>query len=153
MAVHKLGDETYKTLQFDKQIWQGVNTKDIGDILSDMYPLVERVTSLSENRDLSWFYGGVAIVGLGRVQIMYPYFEDNHSEEVFLLKNICFSTFPYIYLKAIPREGWHFKDWTSAPQTEYISNQENLVVFESDYPNITGFVATFEEDDASNVGV
>ena len=85
MAVHRLGDTTYKTLQFDKQIWQGVDTGDIGEILSDMYPPVQKETSLSENRDLSWFYGGVAIIGLGRVMVMYPYFEDNHSEEIFLL--------------------------------------------------------------------
>lgn len=153
MAVHRLGDTTYRTLQFDKQIWQGVDTGDIGEILSDMYPPVQKETSLSENRDLSWFYGGIAIVGLGRVMVMYPYFEDNHSEEIFLLKNVCFSTFPYIYLKAIPRVGWHFKGWSSAPGSVHISSQEDLVIFEPDYPDITGFVATFEEDDASNVGV
>lgn len=152
MAVHRLDDEKYKYLQFEPSIWKGIDTSDIGSILGNMFPKITRVTSLCENEDLSWFYGGVGVLGGGSVHVLYPYTEQHNTEESFLIQNVCFSVFPYILLKAFPREGWKFKEWMSATNKECLGTQEDFVIYETDFLEVTSFVAVFEED-ASNVGI
>lgn len=145
MAVHKLGDETYKTLPFHPQLWMKVNTQDIGDILDDMYPPIERMTSLSENVDLSWFYGSVGVVGMGRVRVLYPYEDDTSNGCIFRLKNVDFSVFPFIHLQAIPYPEWQFVGWKSS-EKEMLSSEPDLIIYEKDYLDITGFLAVFQEN-------
>lgn len=141
MAIHRLGSLDYRNLQFNKGIWN-VNTSRIGDLVNNFFPEVKSVTSLSENKAFKWFFGVVAVEGEGEVQVVYPYTDS--SRDVLLLRNVDFSSFPYIYLKAVPQEGWEFEGWyDSVDPKKNLSLQPSLTLTEETYPDVTGFLARF----------
>lgn len=150
MAIHKLGDESYKNLNYDPKLWKGIPRENPSDLVGDMFPEIEKQTSLHENRSFCWFFGRIQIKGQGTVKIIYPYSAE--YDEDFTVRNVDFSTFPFITLKAVPKPGWRFEVWRDAYTLEDIAFGPYLVISEFDFPGVTGFTALFRKD-ASNVGV
>lgn len=138
MAVHRLDDTTYKELFFDEKLWEGINTASIFELVNDLYPQVKAITSKSENQDFAWFYGRVGIEGKGKIKVIYPYTEE-HSE-AFTLKNVSFSTFPFLVLTA---DKENFTGWFDG-QGNLLEDHYWLLINEDSYPEVTGFIAKFE---------
>jgi hypothetical protein len=141
MAVHKLDDETYKHLYFDEKLWKGINVNEITELVSNLYPPIRFVTSKSENKDFTWLYGRVKIKGKGRVKVIYPYLEEHDKD--FTLRNISFSVFPFLTLKA--EETDKFLGWYNSVTEEILQEEPLLTISESNYPEVTGFVAKFSK--------
>lgn len=138
MAIHKLDDESYKSLFFDPTLWKNIDTSNISDLVCNLFPAITSITSKSENQDFSWFYGRVGIEGKGKIRVVYPYAELNESN--FTLRNVCFSAFSFITLKA---EGEKFKGWFDS-QENLLEENEYLTISEDTYQDVTGFIAKFE---------
>ena len=150
MAVHKLGSLDYRGYQFNEDLWEGVNTSRISDLVSDFYPEINGVTSLSQNKAFAWFFGRVKVVGEGEVRVLYPYSES--SLDTLTIKNVDFSSYPYILLEAKALEGWRFLGWYDSVENIRLGEDTRFMIFDSYYPKVTGFIAKFVKDE-DNLGI
>lgn len=145
MAVHKLGSNEYRDLTFDPNLWKGVHVDSIADLVHDFFPEINSVTSLSQNKAFSWFFGKVKVEGEGEVKVKYPYLDS--SMDILTIRNVDFSSFPFINLKAESLEGWVFKGWYDSVTGDELGDSPTLMLLEDSYPAVTGFVAKFVENE------
>jgi len=143
MAIHTLGSERYKDLYYDPDLYENIDTENIGELIPELYPKVKRVTSLSENNSFSWLWGRIKITGKGTVKINYPFSEEHTSD--FTLKSVDLSTVPYIILEA--KTSGRFIGWYSLTPSglDYISNESFLILNKYNFLDITGFEAHFND--------
>ena len=150
MALHRLGDESYKNFQYSPKLWKGILRESPSDLVGDMFPKISKETSLHENRTFCWFFGRVQIEGQGSVEVIYPYSYISNVD--FTVRNVDFSTFSYLLLKARPEPGWEFQKWCDSVTLETLTGDQDLLLSEFTYPEVTGFTAIFRKD-ASDVGI
>lgn len=151
MAVHTLGSTSFLDLQYDSELYRGINTRNPSELISNIFPPVKSLTSKSENRIFKWLFGKVNIEGKGKVQVTYPYLEEHTT--CFSLKNVDLSTVPYVTLKASAEEGWKFKGWYCSTTGKFLSRAETLTLDEENYLTVTGFVAIFTCLHENTVGI
>lgn len=151
MAVHTLGSDLYKTLTFVEDLWHGIDTSKISNLVNDFYPPISRVTSKSENKAFAWLYGRIKVEGPGGIAVMYPYRE--YSQDILTLKNISFSQYPFISIKAYP-DGSEikFEGWFNAYGEKLLCEDPILVLSKGRWPEVTGFIAKFSENE-SDLGI
>ena len=138
MAIHKLDDNAYLHLDFNSSLWEGVNTKNLLELVNDLLPPIKKITTLAENDTLEWLWGRVQIQGKGRVSVMYPYSEE-HTEN-FQLRNVDFSTYPFVTLIA---DQGDFQGWFDSCTEELLSDREMIVLAPGKFEKVTGFQARF----------
>lgn len=145
MAIHKLGSLHYRDLEYNKDLWKSEDTTNIGYLVNQLDPPVVRVTSLSENKAFAWFFGKVQVEGEGEVRVKYPY--KDSSRDLLKLRNVNFSSYPYLLLTAEAEKGWCFKGWYDSVTRELLYSNPSLMLSENFYPDVTGFVLKFEKDE------
>lgn len=131
MGTYHLDDSNYSSLKFRKDLWKGENP------LGDPFPVLGRISSKSENQDFAWVFGKVCFEGSGKVKVLYPYVEE-HTED-FLLKNVCYSYYPFVRLQA---EGENFEGWFDGDMNLLEKNRD-LVISEFDYTDVSEFIVMF----------
>lgn len=144
MAVHTLGSLEYKSLKFSENLWKGIDTSSVDNFVYDFYPAISRVTSKSENKAFAWLYGKIQVEGYGYVEVTYPYVDA--SDEILTLRNVSFSQFPYVLVKARGIETSNFKCWKDSVTGQVISEEMSILLTKDFYPESTGFVAEFEDN-------
>lgn len=136
MALYRLGDETYKQLEYPEVVW---GTKlGISYLLPDLWPKLDRVSSKSENRLYCWFYGKAATQGKGSVRVLYPY-ESEPRSQILTIRNVNLAEIPYILLEAC--EG-RFVGWLSE-RDEILSRSRFLKISQYNFLDVTTFYAKF----------
>ena len=147
MAVHTLGSTAFKDLKFSEDLWKDIDTTRIRNLVNNFYPEISRVTSKSENSAFAWLYGRVLVKGKGTVKVTYPYVES--SNKVLTFRNVSFSQYPYVILKAETSKSSRFKGWKDSVTGQVLSEETTILISKDSYPESTGFIAEFEDYDNS----
>lgn len=147
MAVHTLGSIAFKNLKFSEDLWKDIDTSRIRNLVNNFYPEISRVTSKSENLAFAWLYGRVLVKGKGTVKVTYPYVES--SNKVLTFRNVSFSQYPYVILKAEISKSSKFKGWKDSVTGKVLSEETTILISKDSYPESTGFIAEFEDYDNS----
>lgn len=147
MAVHTLGSTAFKNLKFSEDLWKDIDTSRIRNLVNNFYPEISRVTSKSENLAFAWLYGRVQVKGKGTVKVTYPYVES--SNKVLTFRNVSFSQYPYVILKAEIPKSSKFKGWKDSVTGKVLSEETTILISKDSYPESTGFIAEFEDYDNS----
>lgn len=136
MAIFKLGDTTWKHLEFPEEIW-GKRPEVVEDFISEMIPEVTKVTSRSENRDFRWFYGRF-VVESGSLWMTWP-----ESFEISgKIPNYCLAYYPFLRIEA--RGAGKFLGWFDYIAGEKLEENRELIISDKDYETTTTFLAKFE---------
>lgn len=143
MAVHILGSQDYRKLDYSEDLYPGIPR--INNLVHNFYPAVSRVTSKSENKAFAWLFGKVKVEGAGFVTVIYPYEES--SSDVLEFRNVSFSQYPYLLLVAQEHEGYKFTGWKNIVSGKLLSSDRHLVLSKYNYTDVTGFLADFEENE------
>jgi len=153
MAFYTLTDKSYKLKDFDEKAWNGKGRM-LPYIVTELYPPVREVLSRVEKEQTSWFYG--KIVGeeeRGTVQVIYPYTSEE-TDGILTPKNVNMQIYPYLTLKATPKEGYEFAYWS----TDWnglgikLSSKYLLQIGPGDCEDVTTFFAHFIREDESYLG-
>lgn len=143
MATFKLDDNGWKQLDFPAEVW-GEKPEYTADFITNLSPSVVRITSLSENKDFSWFYGRFISTN-GRIRLSYPEViepqEATKGEEVLIIPNYCFSYYPFLKVVA---EGKKFQGWFNYSSGELLQKEPVLIISETDFIDVTTFAARFK---------
>lgn len=142
MAIYRLGESRYKTLQYDQEIWEGKGGL-LPYMMPELFPAAGR-TSSNDRENLQWLYGKV--VGGGRkgyIQVIYPYTTEL-VRSTHLFKNVNLHLIPFVVVQAIPEKGRTFLGWKGSGDGEYLSIEKNLIITGDNYQTITTFYAIFE---------
>lgn len=140
MAVHRLGSLEFKQQMYDSSLWK--ESSSIGSIVYDFLPPVDRVTSKSENTAFTWLYGKFQVVGNGEVQVRYPYTDS--SRDVLTLRNVSFSSFPFVTIQAVSDEGWEFNGWWDSCRSKLLSKKPVEIISQNKWLDITSIEVRFE---------
>lgn len=139
MAFYKLDSTNYLDLDYDSELWQGVNVQNPGELVNEIVPSIKSITTYAENDSFEWFFGRVKIVGKGKVKVIYPYTEEH--EESFTVKNIDLTAYPWIGIEA-QEEG--FLGWYDSCTGELLAENSLLLITLGKFENVTGFEVRFK---------
>lgn len=139
MAIYTLGSESYKKLEYPEEIWK--SRIDISYLLSDLWPVLDRVSSKFENELYCWFFGKIVVSGQGTVRVVYPY-SSNVESSILTPRNINLAEIPY--LKIVAKGTGTFQGWFDEHGNK-LQGEPDLFLSQWSFPEVTTFYARFEE--------